>query len=123
MLPKFTMTPIARKRWRKQGEARMGRRPVATRSHQATNAWHRGAIKSPPKRGQSQSHPGVAPLHPVTHRNTSFQPLPRPLDLPPYHYDLTEKFPDIGAAINQAGKMVFYVAVDTGGVQDGEFQN
>jgi hypothetical protein len=101
----------------------MSRRPVATRDHQATNAWHRGAIKPRPKRGQSQSHPGVAPLHPVTHRNTSFQPLPRPLDLPPYHYDLTEKFPEIGAAINQAGKMVFHVAGDTGGVQDGEFQN
>jgi hypothetical protein len=91
----------------------MGRRPVATISHQATNAWHRGAIKSRPKPGQSQSHPGVAPLHPVSHRNTSFQPLPRPLDLPPYHYDLAEKFPDIGAAINQAGKMVFHVAGDT----------
>src|SRR6516225_10200829 len=101
----------------------MGRRPVATRGHQATNAWHRGAIKSRPKPGQSQSHPGVAPLHPVTHRNTSYQPLPRPLDLAPYHYDLTEKFPEIAEAIGQQGKMVFHVVGDTGGVQDGEFQN
>ena len=102
----------------------MARRPVATRGPQGSSkAWHRGAVKSRPARGQSQSHPGVAPLHPVTHRNTSFQPLPRPLDLVPYHYDLSEKFADIGKAIEQEGKMVFHVVGDTGGVQDGEFQN
>jgi acid phosphatase type 7 len=119
MLPKIS----PRRGSQRKKEAGMGRRPVATKGHQSTNAWHRGAIKSRPKRGQSQSHPGVAPLHPVTHRNTSFQPLPRPLDLPPYHYDLSEKFPEIGKAIEQEGKMVFHVAGDTGGVQDGEFQN
>jgi hypothetical protein len=81
------------------------------------------AVRSRPKPKQSQSHPGVSPLHPVTHRNTSFQPLPRPLDLPPYHYDVAANFPDIGTAINDAGKMVFHVAGDTGGVQDGEYQN
>jgi hypothetical protein len=81
------------------------------------------AIRSRPKPKQSQSHGGVAPLHPVSHRNTSFQPLPRPLDLPPYHYDVATNFPDIGTAMNKAGKMVFHVAGDTGGVQDGEYQN
>jgi calcineurin-like phosphoesterase family protein len=101
----------------------MARRPVATRGHQTSNAWHPGAIKSRPKPGQSQSHGGVAALHPVSHRNISFQPLPRPLDLPPYHYDLSEKFAEIGTAINQAGKMVFHVVGDSGGVQDGEFQS
>jgi hypothetical protein len=102
----------------------MARRPVATRGPQGSSkAWHRGAVKPRPARGQSQSHPGVAPLHPVTHRNTSFQPLPRPLDLVPYHYDLSEKFADIGKAMEQEGKMVFHVVGDTGGVQDGEFQN
>lgn len=101
----------------------MGRRPVATRGHRTSNVWHPGAIKSRPKRGQSQSHAGVAPLHPITHRNTSFQPLPRPLDLPPYHYDLSEKFAEIAKAIEQQDKMVFHVVGDSGGVQDGEFQS
>jgi acid phosphatase type 7 len=71
----------------------------------------------------SQAHPGVSPLHPVSHRNTSFQPLPRPLDLAPYHYDISDHFPDIGQSITEANAMVFHVVGDTGGVQDGEFQS
>lgn len=74
----------------------------------------------PPQKG-SQAHPGVSPLNPVSNRNVSFQPLPRPLGLPPYHYDLSEHFPDIGKAIGKS--MTFHVVGDTGGVQDGEFQN
>ncbi|MBV9286321.1 MAG: metallophosphoesterase, partial [Hyphomicrobiales bacterium] len=103
--------------------------PVATRSHAPTkghqtgNGWHIAATRSRPKHGQSQAHPGVAALHPVTHRNTSFQPLPRPLGLPPYHYDLVQNFADIGTAIDGATEMVFHVVGDNGGVQDGEFQN
>jgi hypothetical protein len=80
-----------------------------------------GAIAPRGKSNRSQAHPGVSPLHPVTHRNTSFQPLPRPLGLPPYHYDLVESFPTIADNIKQ--KMVFHVVGDSGGVQDGEFQN
>lgn len=81
------------------------------------------AIRSRPKPKSSQAHPGVSPLSPVSHRNVSFQPLPRPLGLPPYHYDLSEAFPDIANAITQSGKLCFHVVGDTGGVQDGEFQN
>jgi hypothetical protein len=65
----------------------------------------------------------VAPLNPVSHRNTSFQPLPRPLDLPPYHYSLEEKFPQIAGNITQQNKQIFHVVGDSGGVKDGEFQN
>lgn len=101
----------------------MTQRPVGIKSHATSPAWHLGAIKSRPKGGQSQAHPGVAALHPVTHRNTSFQPLPRPLDLPPYHYDVVANFSDIGTAISTAKKMVFHVVGDTGGVQEGKFQN
>ncbi len=79
-------------------------------------------MKARPKAGQSQAHPGVAALNPLTHRNTSFQPLPRPLGLPPYHYDLAQNFPAIGKDIEKADKMVFHVLGDSGGVQDGEFQ-
>jgi hypothetical protein len=52
-----------------------------------------GKVRPRPKPRHSQAHPGVSPLNPLTHRNTSFQPLPRPLQLPPYHYDLAEHFP------------------------------
>ncbi len=95
------------------------KQPV-TRSHASLQL---GQVRTRPTPGHSQSHPGVSPLDPVTHRNTSFQPLPRPLSLPPYHYDIAENFPAIGHAIGAKGPMVFHVVGDTGGVQDGEFQN
>lgn len=73
-------------------------------------------------KGKSQAHPGVSPLDQVSHRNTGYQPLPRPIGLPPYHYSLTDNFPAIAANISTAKKMVFHVMGDSGGVQDGEFQ-
>jgi acid phosphatase type 7 len=100
----------------------MSRRPVLIKGNEGGQAWHRGAVRARPKPGHSQAHPGVSALNPVTHRNTSFQPLPRPLGLPPYRYDLAQNFPPIGKQITQAKKMVFHVVGDTGGVQDGEFQ-
>jgi len=91
--------------------------------HPTKTALQPGAIRPHSKSKHSQAHPGVSPLHPVSHRNTSFQPLPRPLGLPPYHYDLAETFPAIAENIDKAKKMVFHVVGDTGGIQDGEFQN
>ncbi|MBR1217186.1 metallophosphoesterase [Bradyrhizobium sp. U87765 SZCCT0131] len=96
-----------------------GTRPGAT----ARPAIRPGEVRPRPLPKHSQAHPGVSPLHPVSHRNVSFQPLPRPLGLPPYHYDLGDNFPDIAAAIAQDKAMVFHVVGDTGGVQDGEFQS
>jgi acid phosphatase type 7 len=82
-----------------------------------------GAVRGrTPHKNQSQAHPGVTPLNPVTHRNTSFQPLPRPIGLPPYHFSLSDNFPEIARNISSAQKMVFHVLGDSGGVQDGEFQ-
>lgn len=72
---------------------------------------------------QSQAHPGVTPLDAVTHRNTSFQPLPRPIGLAPFHYTLGDNFPEIAAKCAAEKKMVFHVLGDSGGVQDGEFQS
>jgi acid phosphatase type 7 len=86
-----------------------------------TNRLRLAEIRQAPKPKHSQAHPGVSPLNPVSHRNTGYQPLPRPLGLPPYHYDLADHFPDIATAVSK--KMVFHVVGDTGGVQDGEFQN
>lgn len=82
-----------------------------------------GAVAPRPKGKRSQAHGGVHPLSATGHRNTSFQPLPRPLGLPPYHYDLGQNFQDIAGNIKAAGKMVFHVMGDSGGVQDGTFQS
>lgn len=79
------------------------------------------AIRARPQPKHSQAHSGVSPLQPVAHRNTSFQPLPRPLDLAPYHYDLAENFPAVGKAIGTS--MTFHVVGDSGGIQNGEYQN
>ncbi|AYG60750.1 metallophosphoesterase [Rhizobium jaguaris] len=82
-----------------------------------------GATRPTPPAKHSQAHPGVSPLHPVSHRNTSFQPLPRPLGLVPYHYDIADHFPEIQQECTKAGRIIFHVVGDSGGVQDGEFQN
>jgi hypothetical protein len=91
--------------------------------HPTKTVLQPGAIRPHHKSKNSQAHPGVSPLNPVSHRNTSFQPLPRPLGLPPYQYDLAENFPAIAENIDKEKKMIFHVVGDTGGVQDGEFQN
>jgi acid phosphatase type 7 len=82
-----------------------------------------GEVRRRPRGNISQAHGGVSPLNPVSHRNVTFQQLPRPLGLPPYHYELADTFPDIASTIEKQNQMVFHVAGDTGGVQDGEFQN
>jgi len=97
--------------------------PARTSDPNASAAFRRGGTRPQPNPKRSQAHPGVSPLHPISHRNTSFQPLPRPLGLPPYHYDLGEKFPAIAKAIEDAGSMTFHVVGDSGGVKDAEFQN
>jgi acid phosphatase type 7 len=97
------------------------RNPATTAGQVVQMSLLRGQVRSGPRTNRSQAHPGVSPLNAVTSRNTSFQPLPRPLGLPPYHYDLAEKFPPIGAAIGD--RMVFHVVGDSGGVKDGEYQD
>ena len=63
------------------------------------NTIQPGEVRPRPSGKNSQAHGGVSPLNPVSHRNVSFQPLPRPLGLPPYHYDLADTFPDIAKTI------------------------
>lgn len=81
-----------------------------------------GAVRAHVKKGQSQSHEGVSPLNPLTHRNTGYQPLPRPLGLPPYHYALSDHFAAVAKNISNSGKMILDVLGDSGGVKDAEFQ-
>lgn len=82
-----------------------------------------GSVRSHIKKGQSQAHPGVTPLSPLSHRNTGYQPLPKPLGFPPYHYTLTDNFQTVAKHISDSGKMIFHVLGDSGGVQDAEFQS
>jgi len=82
-----------------------------------------GAVRAHHVSKNSQAHPGVSPLSAVGNRNTSFQPLPRPLGLTPYHYSLTDNFPQIGEKIHSAKKMVFHVMGDSGGILNGEYQD
>lgn len=97
--------------------------PANSRNQPPHHGLQPGRVKARPKPGQSQAHKGVSPLDPVTHRNTSFQPLPRALGLAPYQYDIADHFPDIAASITQQGKLICHIVGDTGGVQDGEFQS
>ena len=82
-----------------------------------------GAVRKHIPPGGSQAHPGVSPLTLINHRNTGFQPLPVPLGLPPYHYDLSDHFADITQRIVGSDKMVFHVLADSGGVVDAQFQS
>ncbi len=97
--------------------------PSTTKTPLPGTGLQMGAVRPriPPK--TSQAHPGVSPLTAVGHRNTSFQPLPRPLGLPPYRFSLTDNFPAIRKNLESAKKMVFHVLGDSGGVQEGEFQS
>ena len=81
-----------------------------------------GAVRPHIKKGSSQAHPGVSALDPLTHRNTGYQPLPKPLGLPPYHYDLTGHFQDVAKQITDSGKMIIDVLGDSGGINEAEFQ-
>jgi acid phosphatase type 7 len=82
-----------------------------------------GSVRAHVKKGNSQAHPGVSALNSLASRNTGYQPLPKPLGLPPYHYALTDNFPAIAKHISNSGEMVLDVLGDSGGVQDAEFQS
>lgn len=79
-----------------------------------------GQVPSRPP-GKSQSHPGVHPLSPLASRQT-FQPLPKPLADPPYHYELESVIPGITAQAAANGHLVFHCAGDTGGIKNGDYQ-
>jgi hypothetical protein len=80
-----------------------------------------GLVHPRPKPGHSQAHPGVHPINPIASVQ-KFQPLPTPLGLPPYHYDLETAVPGIGALAKKIGKLVFHAVGDTGGIKNPEPQ-
>src|SRR5206468_528011 len=50
------------------------------------------------------------------------EPLPDPLDGPPYHYELETALPGIGVEADNLGKIVFHTVGDTGGVKSPDYQ-
>jgi acid phosphatase type 7 len=88
--------------------------------HPSPSAVLPGQVHSRPPR-KSQAHPGVHPLSPLASSQT-FEPLPKPLLAPPYHYELESVIPGITAAATANGHLVFHCAGDTGGIKSPEFQ-
>ena len=80
-----------------------------------------GQARPRPPLAKAQAHPGVHPLTALSAAQ-AFQPLPKPLGMPPYHYDLESVIPGIGDQAAQQGSLIFHVAGDTGGVKNPEYQ-
>ncbi len=81
-----------------------------------------GQVRLRPQRNSSQAHPGIFPLSSLTHATQRFQPLPKPLGEPPYHFDLETVVPGIAKSAATLGKLVFHCVGDTGGVKSPEYQ-
>ncbi len=80
-----------------------------------------GQVRAQIPAGRSQAHPAVHPLS-LLFAKQPFQPLPTPLGLPPYHYDLESVMPGITAEAEKQGSLVFHCVGDTGGVKNPNFQ-
>ncbi len=72
-----------------------------------------GQVRSRVPVGRSQARPGVAPLDPLLAATQVFEPLPKPLGLPPYHFDLETVVPGVTAEAASLGKLVFHCVGDT----------
>ena len=81
-----------------------------------------GQVRQRPPKNSSQANGGVHPLTAFAHGSQKFQPLPDPLLLPPYHYDLESAIPGIGQNAQKLGKIVFHTVGDTGGVKNPDYQ-
>ncbi len=84
--------------------------------------YKQGETMRRPPRNSSQAHAGIAPLTAFANATQKFEPLPRPLGHPPYHYDLSSTNPEINAEATKLGKLVFHVVGDTGGVKNPDYQ-
>jgi acid phosphatase type 7 len=80
-----------------------------------------GAVAKRPPAGKSQAHAGVFPVSLLNHTQR-FQPLPRPLGQPPYHYDLETAVPGITQRATERKQIVFHTVGDTGGIANAQYQ-
>jgi hypothetical protein len=81
-----------------------------------------GQVRPRLPKNSSQAHGGVHPVSPFAQGSQKFQPLPDPLSLPPYHYDLESAIPGIEDKAQQLGRIVFHTVGDTGGVKNPDYQ-
>src|SRR5689334_7532428 len=81
-----------------------------------------GAVHARPEQKRSQSHSRVQPLSPLTVKTQLFQPLPPPLGMPPYHYDLGDAIPGIANQAKNNRKIIFHTVGDTGGINYPQYQ-
>lgn len=79
-----------------------------------------GQARPRPPVGKAQSHSGVQPLS--SYADTHFEPLPKPLGEPPYHFDLQTVVPDIADIARKYKKLVFHAVGDTGGIKNSDYQ-
>lgn len=86
------------------------------------NVHQQGQTNPRPPKKRSQAHPGIHPLSPMIHQTQLFQPLPKPLGLPPYHFDLESAVPGIGRIAAKSGKLVLHAVGDTGGIKNADYQ-
>ena len=80
-----------------------------------------GEVRAQISYGQAQAHPGIHPLQPLF-ATQAFQPLPKPLGMPPYHYELETVIPGITAQAAKQGNLVFHCIGDSGGIKNPNFQ-
>lgn len=78
-----------------------------------------GQARPRPPKGRAQAHRGIHPLS--AHSDTKFEPLPDPLGLPPYHFDLQSILPSI-AERNKLSHLTFHTVGDTGGIKNADYQ-
>jgi acid phosphatase type 7 len=86
------------------------------------NAHQQGQTSPRPPKKRSQAHPGIHPLSQLVHQTQRFQPLPKPLGLPPYHFELETAVPGLAKTIADAGKLVLHIVGDTGGIKNADYQ-
>ena len=79
-----------------------------------------GQARPRPPKGKAQAHPGVHPL--TTYSDRHFEPLPRPIGQPPYHFDLENVIPGITQKAHDLGQLVFHTVGDTGGIKNADYQ-
>src|SRR5215472_6685137 len=79
-----------------------------------------GEARPRPPRGKAQAHGGIHPLSPFADKH--FEPLPKPIGGPPYHYNLETAMPGITKAAAKAGRLVFHTVGDTGGIKNSDYQ-
>src|SRR5438034_278520 len=86
------------------------------------------ALSTPPERLRfahattKTISPDIVRTVPEAHPTVKFQPLPPPTGSQPYHLSLEQVIPDKVPAIENAGRLVFHTAGDTGGVKSPQDQ-